>query len=159
MAKHLSFTVRPGTARDQEAVLALVPRLRASHTTDFRGTEALDAGEARTLRRFFEGNPVSGLLWVADDAGAVVGVAYAERATDYFTQETHGHLGILAVAEHAEGRGVGRALLQTVEDWSRDAGFRFLSLNVFASNARAIEVYEKAAYRADFVRYVKLMSR
>jgi hypothetical protein len=33
-----------------------------------------------------------------------------------------------------------------------------LTLNVFASNARAIAVYEKAAYRADFVRYVKLMS-
>jgi GNAT superfamily N-acetyltransferase len=155
MAKPNAFTVRPATVRDEAAVLALVPRLRESQQSTLRGPEALDAGEERTLRHFFDGNPAGGFLWVADDAGAVVGIAYAARAIDYFTQETHGHLGILVVAEHAEGRGVGRALLQTVEDWSRAAGFRFLSLNVFASNTHAIAVYEKAAYRADFVRYVK----
>ena len=78
-------------------MLALVPRLRASQTGTFRSP---------------------------DDAGTVIGMAHAERATDYFTQETHGHLGILAVAEDAEGRGIGRALLTVVEQWSRDAGFR-----------------------------------
>ena len=155
-----SFTVRPGTSRDEAAVLALVPRLRAfrpssQSSSTLRPPEALDAGEQRTLRRFFDGNLAGACLWVADDEGMVVGMAYAERATDYFTQEPHGHLGILAVAENAEGRGIGQALLRTVEQWSRDAGFRFLSLNVFADNDRAIGVYEKAAYRADFVRYVK----
>lgn len=159
MPQHDSFTIRPAILRDREAVLALVPRLRVPQPGNFRLPEALDAGEQRTLRRFFDGNPAGAFLWVADEASAIIGMAYAERATDYFTQETHGHLGILAVDERAEGRGVGRALLQTVEQWSRDAGFRLLSLNVFASNARAIAVYEKAAYREDFVRYVKLMSR
>jgi GNAT superfamily N-acetyltransferase len=158
MAKHLSLTVRPATGRDEAAVMALVPRLRAFQPATFRPTEALDAGERRTLRRFFDGSNADAVLWVAEDGGTVVGMAYAERATDYFTQETHGHLGIIAVAADAEGRGVGRALLETVEQWSRDAGFRFLSLNVFADNARAIAVYEKSAYQADFVRYVKLMS-
>jgi len=59
------------------------------------------------------------------------------------------------VTGHAERRGIGQALLATVEQCSRDSGFRFLSLNVFADNTRAIAVYDKAAYRADFVRYVK----
>jgi GNAT superfamily N-acetyltransferase len=158
MERHDPFTVRSASARDREAALALVPRLRASQPATFRGIEELDAGEARTLRRFFDGNPAGAMLWVAEDASAVIGIAYAERATDYFTQETHGHLGILAVAEHAEGRGIGRALLQTVENWNREAGFRVLTLNVFASNAHAIAVYEKSGYRADFVRYLKLMS-
>ena len=156
MSTQHSFTVRPAASRDEAAVLALVPRLRAfTSASTLRPPEALDAGEQRTLRRFFGENPAGAYLWVADDDGTVVGMAYAERATDYFTQESHGHLGILAVAEHSEGRGIGKALLETVERWSRDAGFRFLSLNVFAENARAIGVYEKAAYRADFVRYVK----
>lgn len=161
MSTRHSFTVRPATARDEAAVLALVPRLRAFESSStqssstLRPAEALDAGEERTLRRFFAGNPAGAVLWVAEDEGTVVGMAYAEGATDYFTQESHGHLGILAVAERAEGRGIGKALLASVERWGRDAGFRFLSLNVFADNARAIEVYEKSAYRADFVRYVK----
>jgi|SRR5688572_10229792 len=156
MSMRPSFTIRPATSRDEAAVLALVPRLRAFESSQtLREPQALDAGELRTLRRFFAGNPSGALLWVAEDQGAVIGMAYAERTTDYFTQENHGHLGILAVAEDAEGRGIGKALLATVEQWSRDAGFRFLSLNVFAENTRALAVYEKAEYRADFVRYVK----
>jgi ribosomal protein S18 acetylase RimI-like enzyme len=155
MTKQHSFTIRSATSRDEAAVLALVPRLRAFQPATFRPDAALDAGERRTLQRFFERAGPDTFLWVAEENGEVIGMAFAERATDYFTQEAHGHLGIIAVAEHAEGRGVGRALLETVEHWSRDAGFRFLSLNVFADNARAIGVYEKAGYRADFVRYVK----
>jgi GNAT superfamily N-acetyltransferase len=151
-----SFTIRPAMSRDEAAVLALAPRLRAFQSSQtLREPQALDAGEQRTLRRFFAENPADAFLWVAENEGAVVGMAYANRSTDYFTQETHGHLGILAVAEHAEGRGIGQALLATVEHWSRDSGFRFLSLNVFADNTRARAVYEKAAYRADYVRYVK----
>ena len=150
-----SFSIRAATARDEAAVLALVPRLRIFGPETFRPAEALDAGEQRTLQKFFSGAVAGARLWVAEDAGTVVGMAYAERAGDYFTLENHGHLGILAVAEHAEGRGIGQALLQTVEHWSRDEGFRFLSLNVFADNTRAINVYEKSAYRADFIRYVK----
>jgi ribosomal protein S18 acetylase RimI-like enzyme len=156
MSMRNSFTIRPATASDAAAVLALIPRLRAfQSSSELRSPEALDAGEQRTLQRFFAERPAGTYLWVAEDAGTVVGMAYAQHATDYFTQESHGHLGIIAVAAHAEGRGIGQALLATVEQWSRDSGFRFLSLNVFADNTRAIAVYEKAAYRADFVRYVK----
>lgn len=158
MSTRPSFVIRAAAADDATAVLALVPRLRAFGPQTFRSPEALDAGEQRTLQRFFGGAVAGARLWVAEDDGTVVGLAYAERATDYFTQESHGHLGIIAVAERAEGRGIGRALLQTVEQWSRDEGFRFLSLNVFADNAHAIGVYEKSAYRADFVRYVKQLS-
>ncbi|MGH8238505.1 MAG: GNAT family N-acetyltransferase [Steroidobacteraceae bacterium] len=110
MSTQHSFTVRPATSRDAAAVLALVPRLRAfTSASTLRPPAALDAGEQRTLRRFFGENPAGALLWVAEDEGTIVGMAYAERATDYFTQESHGHLGILAVAEHAEGRGIGKA--------------------------------------------------
>ena len=156
MSTRQTFTIRPATSRDEAAVLALVPRLRSFQSSQtLRKPEALDAGEQRTLRQFFAEHPAGCFLWVAEDQGAVVGMAYANQATDYFTQEKHGHLGILAVAGHAEGHGIGKALLATVEQWSRDAGFRFLSLNVFADNTRALAVYEKAEYRADFVRYTK----
>ena len=99
MSTHHSFTIRPAISRDQDAVLALVPRLRAFESSQtLREPEALDAGEQRTLRQFFAEHPAGCLLWVAEDRGAVVGMAYANQATDYFTQEKHGHLGILAVA-------------------------------------------------------------
>jgi hypothetical protein len=39
-----------------------------------------------------------------------------------------------------------------------DEGFRFLTLNVFAQNARAAAFYERASLRPDFVRMVKPLS-
>ena len=142
MSTQHSFTVRPATSRDEAAVLALVPRpcavsnlrrhcARPKHWT--RASNALCvASSVEILRARAYGSPTTtaqSWAWRTQN-----------RATDYFTQESHGHLGILAVAEHAEGRGIGKALLETVERWSRNAGFRFLSLNVFADNARAIGV-------------------
>lgn len=148
--------VRPAILADREGVLALVPRLRAFGPPPLRPAEALDAGEERTIERFFSEPPDGSRLWVAADKdGEVLGMAYAEQAVDYFTQERHGHLGIIAVAAEAEGRGVGRELLATVERWAAEQGFRFLTLNVFATNARAIDVYERAGYRPDTVRYLK----
>jgi GNAT superfamily N-acetyltransferase len=151
------WTIRLALAQDHEAVLALVPRLRSFGSVPLRTAQDLDAGESRTLKAHFDrGLPESARLWVAESGtGSIAGVAYAERLKDYFTQETHGHLGVLAVAAAAEGRGIAKALIQTVENWSRDSGFRFLTLNVFAGNERARVFYERADFRVDTIRYVK----
>jgi GNAT superfamily N-acetyltransferase len=103
------MTIRPAVQIDEAAVLALVPQLRSFGPHTFRSAEALDAGEARTLRRFFAEHPTGTRLWVAEANGAVVGAAYADTPMDYFTGERHGHLGILVVAKEAQGTGVGRA--------------------------------------------------
>jgi GNAT superfamily N-acetyltransferase len=149
---------RPARVEDRPQVLALVPRLRAFGPPPLRPAEALDAGERRTLDRFFDAPPDGARLWVAQGQGpngALLGAAYAESAVDYFTQEVHGHLGILVVAAEAEGRGVGRSLLDAVEDWATEQGHRFLTLNVFSGNERARALYTHAGYRLDTVRYVK----
>jgi hypothetical protein len=49
----------------------------------------------------------------------------------------------------------GRALMDTVEDWARAQKSRFLTLNVFAANQRALAFYERSAFRADYVRFMK----
>lgn len=121
-----------------------------------RPPEALDAGERRTLKQFFAAPPDGARLFVAEGReGTLLGLAYAERAVDYFTEEPHGHLGILVVAAEAEGHGLGRALLGVVEQWAAAAGYRFVTLNVFAANRHAVAVYERAGYRPDTIRYVK----
>jgi GNAT superfamily N-acetyltransferase len=152
------FIIRPATTEDRAAVLALVPRLREFGPPPLRPVEALDAGERRTLERFFN-DPLDGsqVFVAASPDGSVLGAGYAERETDYFTQEPHGHLGILAVAAEAEGRGVGRALMEAVEQWAAGQGYGLVTLNVFATNERAIAMYEHVGYQPDSIRYVKVI--
>ena len=49
----------------------------------------------------------------------------------------------VAVAPHAQSRGVGRALVQFAEDFARDRGFSKITLH---ARATAIPFYEKAGY-------------
>ncbi len=46
----------------------------------------------------------------------------------------------------ARGKGLGRALIEGCEAWSRGRGHRLLTIGVLANNARAIRAYEGAGY-------------
>jgi GNAT superfamily N-acetyltransferase len=151
----VTLTVRAATPADREFILGLVPRLRAFGEVPLRPAAALDAAERRALERALAAPAPDAALVVAELGGVPVGVAYAETAADYFTGERHGHLAILIVAEAGEGRGAGRALLAAVEGWAAGRGYRFITLNVFAGNARARRVYERAGYAPETIRYAK----
>jgi GNAT superfamily N-acetyltransferase len=152
----VTIQIRPATPADRDALVELVPRLRAFGAVPLRPVESLDRAEQATLERALAApDPETVLLVAEGPTGRPAGVAYAHVQTDYFTGERHGHLGIIAVSEVAEGQGMGRALLAAVESWARERGHRYLTLNVFAANVRARAVYERAGYGLDILRYYK----
>ena len=122
----------------------------------------------RCLDEFFDGRRSGPPLLLAEDVpdvpaspesrggdGEPAGFAFLEPAVDYFSGDRHGHLGMIAVTERAEGQGVGAALMRAAEGWARANGYAKLTLNVFAGNTRARDVYERFGYRVETVRYVK----
>lgn len=149
-----SIKVRGAEPDDRDFVMLTVRRLADFEVPGWRTPREIWEGEARTLQAWFEG-AADGTLLVADRDRAALGFIYLERHTDYFTAEEHGHVGILAVAEHAEGTGAGRALLQAAEAWARDRKYRRLTLNVFEGNARARAVYERMGFAVETIRYTK----
>ena len=150
-----AVSIRPARHQDRHFVLETTRRLAGFPLPAGRGVEEVIEGESRTLRACFEAPPAGTCLLVAETPDGPAGFAYLEPMSDYFTLETHGHLGILAVAERAEGRGVGRALLEAAEDWARERGWRKLTLNVFETNGRALAVYERFGFEPETRRYVK----
>ncbi|HTG35904.1 MAG TPA: GNAT family N-acetyltransferase [Thermoanaerobaculia bacterium] len=152
--------IRPATEADRDFTVGLVPRLRSFGPSPLRSAEDMDAAEQRTLEKAFDELPAGAVLLVAEHPrDGALGVAYAITATDHFTQEKHGHLAIIIVAEAGEGRGVGRALMASVEEWAVGQGYRLLTLNVFAGNARARAVYERNGYEVDMLRCIKELAR
>jgi GNAT superfamily N-acetyltransferase len=154
-ARVVSLTIRPATAADRDFVIQTTQRLAAFGPPSWRTAAELVAGEVRCLDAFFDGGMHGSSLMIAELDGEPAGFAFLEHATDYFTQERHAHLGIIAVTATAEGRGVGPALLAAAEQWGREQGYTKLTLNVFEGNVRARRAYERAGFAVETLRYVK----
>ncbi|MFY9824707.1 MAG: GNAT family N-acetyltransferase [Thermoanaerobaculia bacterium] len=151
-------TVREAGPEDLPFVEETAVRLAGFPLPAWRTAQEVVVGEARTLRRFVESGGAGSKLLVAEDAhGNPLGFIFLETEEDYFTRARHGHVGILAVAAAAEGRGVGRALMQAAEAWGREQGFSKLTLNVFENNHHARKVYERLGYSPETLRYVKAL--
>ncbi|HKI87099.1 MAG TPA: GNAT family N-acetyltransferase [Thermoanaerobaculia bacterium] len=152
------LTVRSARAEDRDVVLRQAARLASFETPAWRPGEEIVSGERRTLARFFS-DPLEGerLLLAVGEAGAVRGFVFLETVEDYFTQARHGHVGMLVVSEGFEGQGVGSALMRAAEEWGRQHDFDRLSLNVFATNHRALELYHRLGYVPETLRFIKLL--
>ena len=79
--------------------------------------------------------------WIATDgSGDVVGYGGVKVGGDQADVMTIG------VCSHARGRGYGGAILDTLLDWSREAGAREIFLDVRPSNEGAIGLYESRGF-------------
>jgi ribosomal protein S18 acetylase RimI-like enzyme len=98
---------------------------------------------AGALRSANDGLRARDLLFVAVDAGAVVGLAWmiVSRSLDHSA-----YLRLLLVSEGHQSRGLGAALLARAEREVRASGARHLVLLVTRTNRRARSFYERHGY-------------
>jgi GNAT superfamily N-acetyltransferase len=152
------ITVREARPDDRAFLLKAAERLSSFPLPAWRTREEVVAADVRTLDGFLASAPSGSRLLIAEAGdGTPLGFIFLETMEDYFTQTRHGHVGIVAVTEEAEGRGVGRILLEAAEAWAREQGFTRLSLNVFEENRRARAVYEHFGYAPETLRYLKVL--
>jgi GNAT superfamily N-acetyltransferase len=154
---HRAVRVRIARGADRTFVLQTAARLAAFGPPAWRTAEEVIEGEARTLRDFFESSDEGSRLLIAEAGDERLGFALLEELRDYFTLERHGHIGILAVTDGAEGRGAAGALIRAAEAWARERDYRTLTLNVFNGNRHAREVYEHLGFEPDTVKYIKAL--
>jgi GNAT superfamily N-acetyltransferase len=150
-------TIRPAHAGDRGFVLAATSRLSAFGVPHGRTALEIVEGEARTLRAHFDAASPLETLLIAECNGSPSGFVFLEEHEDYFTLASHGHIGILVVAEERERRGVGAALMAAAEEWARSRGHTSLTLNVFEGNRRARALYERSGFRPDTIKYRKAL--
>jgi GNAT superfamily N-acetyltransferase len=100
-----------------------------------------------------------GAMFIAEMDGKAAGWAFAyEEHGELFIAEPerrHGFLAELFVTPEARGKGLGRALIEACEGWSRGRGHKLMTIGVLAKNARAVRAYEGSGYAP----YVTLMRR
>jgi ribosomal protein S18 acetylase RimI-like enzyme len=150
------LTVRGAGPGDEIFVLALTERLAAFAVPDWRTAAQVAHVDDAILRdQFRQPNPDNLLLVAQGEAGIRLGFVFARSRRDVFTGRPVVHVETLATEAEAEGRGVGRVLMTAVEDWARDRGASFVTLNVFDTNARARGFYARLGYQPETLHYVK----
>jgi ribosomal protein S18 acetylase RimI-like enzyme len=76
-----------------------------------------------------------------DGAARIIGSVYVERRGD------RGYFGMLAVAPEAQGRGLGRLLVEAAEGHCRANGCDFMDLSVINLRTELPPFYRKLGYR------------
>ena len=148
--------IRNAQRTDGDAMLALMPRLAAFDIPQGRKPEHLFQDDRELMLRWLAGEAADCLVQVAvDGADAVLGFTLTRMRPDALSHEPSAHLEAIAVADGAEGRGVGTALLDAAEANVRAHGAVSLTLHVISTNVRARGFYERQGYFGEMLRYIK----
>lgn len=148
--------LRDARADDEAALLDLTRRLALFEPPPWRTRqEIIEADHPILIGALRHPLPEHSIIVAEEPAGVIAGFVFSTTKQDYFTGEEHSHIEVLSVSEEAEGRGIGRALLEAAEMWARSRGYPHVTLNVFGVNRRARAVYEKAGYGEETVHYLK----
>ncbi len=148
--------IRPYLPTDREFMLSLAPRL-AIGIPPWRDMQTWIETARGWILESIEQHSQNTMVFVAEgEQGELLGFASVSHNT-HFTGEKQASIGELATSEAAEGRGVGKALVQACEQWGRKQGYRILSLATGAANARALGFYHHLGYLDEDVKLVKLL--
>ncbi|MDP9366418.1 MAG: GNAT family N-acetyltransferase [Chloroflexota bacterium] len=149
------IAVRPFRENDRPFFRRIVGRLDPGPTAAPRDPAKVAAYFRRLAAGEIEPPPRLETFVAVDQHDVPLGLLALYPSRDYFTGHPRAYVETLVVAAEAEGRGVGRALMEHAEHWARSRGMAEASLDVFAGNDRARAFYERAGYRPDHVRMVK----
>ena len=131
--------IRPAVLTDA----ALLPEIERSSGEAFRELPDLAwiADDAVMNAEQHEALIAADGVWVAVSDGRLVGFISAGAATDAW------HVWQMAVAHDAQGRGIGRALLDQVIQSARDRGVKAVTLTTFRDVAWNAPFYARSGFR------------
>ncbi len=102
--------------------------------------------EAQWLANQITGIERGSIISVAAEVGGRLAGNSSVTRGSYEDTKHHGYLGIAISRKHRD-RGIGLEMMRTLVKESRKAGLKTIQLEVFASNPRAIHVYERTGFK------------
>ncbi len=150
------IAIREFRQSDSEAVLRLTERLTHG-TASWFDPEAVAAAAHNWAERSIDAIGEYAAVFVAEDChGGCLGFASVARKR-HFSGEAQAYVGELAVAADAEGKGIGRMLMQAVETWAAERDYRCITLETGAANEQARGFYQHLGYQEESVTLTRVL--
>lgn len=115
---------------------------------------AVDQPMSVTRERISEGE-----CWVVEDEGMIVGTVmlsfpFPTYDNDYFSEDGHAYVNQFAVDPEYQGRGLGRMLMDKIEERAREEGAPDIGLDTAESAKHLISFYQHRGYEiVDYIQY------
>ncbi|MEY2914162.1 MAG: hypothetical protein RLZZ184_3471 [Cyanobacteriota bacterium] len=118
----------------------------------------------RTVEQYFSRD--TPLWWVYDEQEtknqhqSPIGCLWVGNAIDQVRGDRHPHIFLLYVMPEYRHRGIGKALMNYIENWAKQRGYGQIGLQVFQTNIPALDLYHQLGYQEQSLWMVKsLQSR
>ena len=135
------------------------PSIRPARVGDIPVLEAIAAGSHTDTRFFADAKfapkaPELYRTWIAQsvrgDADLVLVAETSGRPVGYFTchrrSDSSGHIGLVGVSSSAQGRGLGRALMETALGWFNESGLHRVEVVTQGRNVAAQRLYQRSGF-------------
>jgi ribosomal protein S18 acetylase RimI-like enzyme len=152
------FLIRPAQERDCEFIAGLVPSLLEFGSPAWNDAAAFAPGFRDVLIAAVRAEGPQSTVLVAEGADGTPLGFISLRVTADAVGAARGHVADLAVAADARRLGVGSALMEAGEAWTRDHGLATVSLDVWSTNERALTFYRELGYSAESLSLVKRLT-
>ncbi|MEM1248385.1 MAG: GNAT family N-acetyltransferase [Acidobacteriota bacterium] len=147
--------IRDARPEDAEQIETLMPRLGAFESPPWRRPEDLWRGDWQAYRTFFEGKATQCFVRVAVDDNVVLGTTLTTLQPEPLSGEPSAHLQVLVLSEAAQGKGLGRRLLEDAHEQAAARGALSITLHVFEGNERARRLYARNGYEEEMIRCIR----
>ncbi|OCQ89990.1 acetyltransferase [Nostoc sp. MBR 210] len=87
-----------------------------------------------------------------------VACVWVGNAIDQISGDRHAHIFLLYVVPEHRRKGIGKALMQYVENWAIQRGDKKIGLQVFESNQPALNLYHQLGYQTQSLWMLKELS-
>lgn len=133
------YRLETGSASDRSQLLQW---LKLTYTELF-GSHSFDHLEVLVQQYWSSRTPV---WWVKSEDETVVACLWLGNAVDQISGATFAHIFLLCVDPAHRRLGIGKALLQTAQNWAKTRGDRHIGIQVFTENKAAITLYQKFGF-------------
>lgn len=148
--------IRKMVDNDKDFILQLSTRFNEFEFMEWRDRRKMDESQLKIAKEAIENNDIDSDIFVAEDVEKnLLGYLHMSKNIDFFTGVEQGYISSIAVSKDGEGKGIAKKLMEKAEEWSKEKGYKQLTLNVFASNDRAIKFYSKLNFENEILKMVK----